>query len=298
MGIDRRLQDSLEDGYDGVFPQTLPTGCGRHLIALDIDGTTVHHDGSLSAAVATAVREVVDAGHEVVIATGRSLLATLPVVAALGLQEGYLVCSNGAVVAALDPQEELGARLLAVSTFDPAPALTLLREVCPEAHVAVEEVGIGFKVVGEFAPEDLHGQLRQVDWAELLDGPVTRVTFSHPTGTAEEFVDMVGRVGLHGVNYAVGYTAWLDLTPEGVSKASGLEQVRQWLDVAPGRTVAVGDQRNDLEMLSWAACGVAMRNAPPEVRSVADLVTGHVDDDGLVQVLAAVPALCRRPCCA
>ena len=91
-----------------------------------------------------------------------------------------------------------------------------------------------------------------------------------------------------GVEYAVGWSAWLDITPEGVSKAAALEGVRRRLGVEPGATVAVGDQRNDLEMLRWAARGVAMDNAPDEVKAAADEVTGHVDDDGLVAVLRSL----------
>ena len=60
-------------------------------------------------------------------------------------------------------------------------------------------------------------------------------------------------------------TARLDLAPEGVSKGSALEIVRRTLRVEPGRTFAAGDQRNDLEMLRWAARGVAMGDAPDEV---------------------------------
>ena len=90
---------------------------------------------------------------------------------------------------------------------------------------------------------------------------------------------------MHGVNYAVGFSAWLDINPEGVSKASALELVRRALKVEPRHTVAVGDQRNDMEMLHWAARGVAMGDAPPEVVAVADEVTGTVAEDGLVAVL-------------
>jgi hydroxymethylpyrimidine pyrophosphatase-like HAD family hydrolase len=52
--------------------------------------------------------------------------------------------------------------------------------------------------------------------------------------------------------------------------------------------VAVGDQRNDLEMLRWAARGVAMGQAPDEVKQAADEVTSDVDDDGLVPVLRSL----------
>jgi hydroxymethylpyrimidine pyrophosphatase-like HAD family hydrolase len=111
------------------------------------------------------------------------------------------------------------------------------------------------------------------------------VTFRSPTGTAEDFLALVERIGLHSVNYAVGFTAWLDINPEGVSKASALELVRRRLSVEPGQTAAVGDQRNDVEMLHWAARSVAMGNSPDEVKAIADEVTLDVDQDGLVPVL-------------
>ncbi|MEO8518979.1 MAG: HAD hydrolase family protein, partial [Dermatophilaceae bacterium] len=84
------------------------------------------------------------------------------------------------------------------------------------------------------------------------------------------------------------FTAWLDINPEGVSKASALEMVRRRLGVEPAETTAVGDQRNDIEMLRWAARGVAMGNAPDEVKDAADEVTQGVDEDGLVPILKSL----------
>ena len=66
------------------------------------------------------------------------------------------------------------------------------------------------------------------------------------------------------------------------------EQVRRRLGVEPHRTVAVGDQRNDLEMLHWAAVGYAMGQAPEEVLRIADRTTGAVEEDGLADALAEV----------
>ena len=60
-----------------------------HLVALDIDGTTVNHEGELSDAVRETVRAVADAGHHVTIATGRAIIGTLPVLDLLGLTTGY-----------------------------------------------------------------------------------------------------------------------------------------------------------------------------------------------------------------
>lgn len=266
---------------------TAQSGSSR-LLALDIDGTTVNHVGELSPAVAEAVAAVVDAGVNVIIATGRSIVATMPVIELLGIKRGYAVCSNGAVTIELDPAEPGGYRVVETVTFDPRPVLTTLRETVPEALVAVEDLGVGFKVSAPFPEGELGGQQTVVDWEELVAHPATRVTLRRLDATSDEFLRQVEQAGLHEVAYAVGWTAWLDINPEGVSKGSALELLRRRLQVEPADTVAVGDQRNDLEMLEWAARSVAMGNAPDEVKAVADEVTGDVDDDGLVPVLRSL----------
>ena len=260
----------------GVRPEQL-------LIALDVDGTILHHDGRLSPRVADAIGTLRDAGAHIVIATGRSVVATTPIIEELGLVRagGLAVCSNGAITIGLDPEYDEGYRIQEAVTFDPRPAVELLRSARPDALVAVEEVGVGFKLSAPFPDGELQGDLRIVDHEELVAHPATRVTFRDPNGSASSFSALVDRIGLHGVNYAVGFTAWLDLAPEGVSKGSALELVRRRLAVEPHLTFAAGDQRNDLEMLRWAARGVAMGDAPPEVVAAADEQTGTVHEDGL-----------------
>lgn len=265
------------------------TGATRPLmVCLDLDGTTIDYDSVLHPEVRDAVLATSAAGHTVVIATGRTLMATLPLARELELTTGYLVCSNGAVVVRLHPALPDGYEIVEKVTFDPGPALALLREHLPRAFVAAEVIGVGHRISAGFPQDMLQGELTLASWEELGSEPVTRLTFHDPGGTEQEFLDAIDDIGLHGVNYSVGYTAWLDLAPEGVSKASALEGVRRWLGVEPGDTVAVGDQRNDLEMLDWAARGVAMGQAPAEVLAAADEVTGHVDDHGLAQVLRSL----------
>ncbi len=262
------------------------------LLALDLDGTTLNHMGELSDRVGETIRSLPD-DVEVVIATGRSIIATTPILDALALTTGYAVCANGAVTLRLDPTEADGYEIIDKVTFDPRAVLEKMRVALPGALIAVEELGVGFKVSRHFPDGELMGASREVTWEELVEHPVTRVTLRQPEASAEEFMEMVERAGLHGVSYAVGWSAWLDINPEGVSKASALELVRRHLAVEPIHTVACGDQRNDLEMLYWAAWGVAMGNAPDEVKAIADEVTGDVDDDGLVPVLEGVAEAAR-----
>jgi HAD superfamily hydrolase (TIGR01484 family) len=268
---------------------------GPLLIALDVDGTIIDYDEALSERVRSAVRGVIDAGHHVVVATGRSLPGTLPVLDRLGLLRGWCVCSNGGITLRLDPELPNGYEVTELVTFDPAPALRLLREHLPTALYAVENVGVGFRLTAPFPPGELYGQLDYVDFEELLTTPATRVIVRSPEHTPQDFLRIIERVGLHGVSYAVGWTAWLDLAPDGVSKASALEPVRATLGVPLERTLAVGDGRNDVEMLSWAARAVAMGQAEPELLAVADEVAATVEDDGLADVLEPLAARVDAP---
>jgi hydroxymethylpyrimidine pyrophosphatase-like HAD family hydrolase len=102
-----------------------------------------------------------------------------------------------------------------------------------------------------------------------------------PHSSEEEFLALAEKLGLQGTNYFIGWTAWLDIAPEGVSKASALADVAEELGVARADVLAIGDGRNDIEMLRWAGRGVAMGQAPLSVQEAADDVTETVLNDGV-----------------
>lgn len=272
------------------LPRDLPSAGPELLVALDVDGTLIDHDQHMTPAVHEAVGLLRDTGTHVVISTGRSVSATVPILEALGLHHGWAVCSNGAVSLRLDPGLPGGHEITDVITFDPEPALRLLRAELPDGLFAVEDVGKGYKVSSPFPLGELSGEVTVVDFEELCEAPASRVTLRAPHLSSADFHALVERVGLHGVSYAVGWTAWLDLAPDGVTKASALDTLRERLGLAAGASVAAGDGRNDIEMLQWAGFGVAMGGADDVTRAAADMVTGAVENDGLVPVLHALRA--------
>ncbi|WP_125776156.1 HAD family hydrolase [Antribacter gilvus] len=81
---------------------------------------------------------------------------------------------------------------------------------------------------------------------------------------------------------------WLDVTPANLSKATALEAIRLRHLIPPGRTIAVGDGPNDLDMLRWAAYSVAMGHAPAVVQAAADHVTGTIAERGAETVLLSL----------
>lgn len=263
----------------------------RWLVALDVDGTIMTEGGLISDAVVDEITRLRSAGHEVMIATGRSVAMTLPVLARLGLTSDYVVCSNGAITLGLDDTASSGYSAVYVEEFDPSEVLTTINDSLEGASYAVEDADGLMLYKGTFPEVALAPHSRQVEFEELFGVSATRVVVMSPSHSTEEFLKIVESMGLHKVTYNVGWTAWLDIAPFGVTKATALERVREWLDLPMARIMAVGDGRNDIDMLAWASRGgrgVAMGQAPADVVAVASETTGSDVDDGLAAVLATL----------
>jgi Cof subfamily protein (haloacid dehalogenase superfamily) len=271
---------------------------GRWLIALDVDGTVLHEDGTLSDAVVEQVQRVQSLGHEVTLCTGRSVAMTVPILERLGITPEYVVCANGAITLRRSGSGETttGAKYVRdhVETFDPADVLTTIRGYLAAARYAVEdEDGVFLYSGGEFPDGDIEAMGTQVEFEELLAVKATRVVVISPGHAIEDFLAVVEKMGLHRVSYNVGWTAWLDIAPDGVNKSVALERVRRILGIPRKRVLAIGDGRNDIEMLEWAAVsgrGVAMGQSPTEVIAVANETTATDVADGVAAVLRSFGA--------
>jgi hydroxymethylpyrimidine pyrophosphatase-like HAD family hydrolase len=87
----------------------------------------------------------------------------------------------------------------------------------------------------------------------------------------------------------------LDISPQGVSKASALEQRRKALNVPTDQVICIGDGRNDISMFEWANAGggysFAMGQGPDEVKEAATMVTSSVEEDGVAKVLSGLEGI-------
>ncbi len=258
------------------------------IVALDIDGTLLKWvDGqdedyeTITEPVLDAVHHALDAGAHIILSSGRSPHGMTKIADLLHLpREGadrlWIVASNGAVVFRYPPMD-----VVHEETFDAAPAVAAVLEHHPHALVAVEERGVGGYRVNRVFPEgEISGEQIITEVHDIVGEPVSRVIIRDPEATADDFIELAATLGLHGTDYVVGWTAWMDLSPVGVSKASGLQHVCDQLGLAADDVLAIGDGRNDIEMLRWAGRGVAMGQAVDEVKAAADDVTASVHDEG------------------
>jgi hydroxymethylpyrimidine pyrophosphatase-like HAD family hydrolase len=159
--------------------------------------------------------------------------------------------------------------------------------VLPGLQLAVERSG-----EPEFSCE--HGyanpwgdeESRPATRAELLGRPATKLLVRHSRLTSEEMAAAANEVLADAVDITFSTNQGLiELSVRGVTKAFGLADVCQRLELAGADVVAFGDMPNDVEMLRWAGHGVAMANAHRAAIDAADEITGPNSEDGVAQVL-------------
>jgi len=262
-------------------------GWRPRLVAIDVDGTLPAWSEVEEQApeppgsrLGRALQAALDAGAHVVLCSGRSPHGITRVVDRLRLvgQNGermWMVASNGSVVCRYSPLE-----VVYRENFDAGPAVRAFVDRCPSALVAVEHE-LGYRLTGRFPAGELLGEMIVTKLAEIIAQPANRVIIRDPAATPDEFARLAAELDLPNADHSVGWTAWLDLTPVNVTKASGLRYVCGELGLTAADVLAIGDGRNDIEMLRWAGRGVAVGQAPQEVRDAADGVTAAAEDDGV-----------------
>jgi len=273
------------------------------LLALDLDGTLVPHGSALEERVIACVARLKERGIAPVIATGRRYATTLPVIQALGLETPAVV-QNGAVVVARD-----GARLQ-TQYLEPdvhRAAISSLKQfgLAPIAYLdGLSGLGEFFLEAGAVDPTGFlkeytrssRGQFSVVqDLASVRLKAVTRViTVDHPPKLeaarafiTERLSDRLRAFITHDPHYDVRR---LELMHQSASKQSGIEFVAKQLGIALHDVVAIGDDVNDLEMISAAGLGIAVQNALGEVKAAARMVTRGVAADGFIEAMEALLA--------
>jgi len=258
------------------------------LVATDLDGTLLRKDKSVSARTAAALERVAALGTRVVLVTGRPLRWLAMVYDQLHAPLPA-VCANGAVV--YDPVTDTVLRA------DPL-APELMAEVARRLRAAVP--GVTFAVEVEDGRVMWHGEDWPAHWnndhpsayvvpeEELLTAPAVKL-LARSNQDPETFVRTVAGAiaGLAEATHS-SYSGLVEISAAGVTKAAGLAWLCERWGLGPTDVIAFGDMPNDVPMLTWAGRAVAVANAHPAVRDIADEVTASNEEDGVAAYLEEI----------
>jgi len=271
--------DVMSRGWGAANHGSPPAG-GFRLAGVDIDNTLLGRDGRISAENAAAVRELQRAGVHVVLASGRTHGNMLRFHHELGLGDGPIISTQGAVVRPAN-----GGAPWLEQTMEPGLVARVTRDGLDRGLTVQHYRGDDILVQQPSRWSDRDQALNDTPQTTVSDllavggaGVAKIIWLGEPAYIAAIAADRAAAYD-GALTVIVTEPAYLEFSDAATSKAGGLAVVAERLGVARAQVLAFGDGNNDVPMLAWAGLGVAMDHAKPSAQRAARLVAPSGDPE-------------------
>lgn len=257
----------------------------KKLIAVDLDGTLLTSTNTISEKSKESIEKVLDAGHKVVIITGRDFYGSIKVARELfDRHEGGLVASSN------------GALVFDLAKDKPIINHTIPREVVKEMIAYGKSLGLDYliyhdnKILAEkddaydldFLSKKNKLEVEIIeDLADNLDFDLNKLLFSAQPSLIEKVKSDFEEQFKGKVNPIHSMPQFLDCMPAGIHKGRSLLEIADFYGIDHKDTLAFGDEINDETMIEMAGIGIAMANASDYIKNLADDICPTNDDDGI-----------------
>lgn len=261
----------------------------KKLIALDIDGTLLNSENIITEKTREALIRAQDAGHTLVIASGRDPIGVMPYADALDFENhNGLICTfNGGKVINCETGE-----VLIDHSLDKDLALDILNFAkdndmtyliyAKDSIITNSEKTYKIAEIAE-ADHNVYEVIENLE--DVIDFRPNKILFSIDPAYIDEKIELFDKKYKGKVNAFKSTPFFYEIMPIGVEKGASLIEMAKFLGFDIKDTIAFGDERNDLEMLEAAGVGVVMANAPDIVKEYGDYITKSNDEDGIAYYL-------------
>jgi Cof subfamily protein (haloacid dehalogenase superfamily) len=255
------------------------------LIALDLDGTLMGSNLQISPRVCNVIKAVQRSGVITTLATGRMYSATLPFARILGIKTP-LICYQGGWIQAVDGdvlyRESLPNQLATV-------AVSLGYEhkwhtvVYADGNIVITEKLYSETFYKQLLGHDIvvNPDLKSV----VIDHTIDKILYVGKPGDIVSMAQTLDSVFASKVEVVRSHKMFIEIVPRNVNKGRALAWLASHYNIAQSAVMAIGDQENDVPMLTWAGFGVAMGNATPAAFAVADWIAPSLTEDGVAVAL-------------
>lgn len=259
------------------------------LLVLDVDGTLVNTNKEITEATCQAILKCQKNGIKVAIASGRCTEGIRHQAKAIHLDEygGYIISFNGGritnfqtgeVIYDISLPKGMIHELYDYSLQEHTGILTynkgrIVSHSDTDPYVVVDAKGCDIPI---WVPEDFHREVTFDGNKVILTGDPEHLEQLESKAAK----DFAGRLSVYRSE-----KFYLEMMPLGVDKAYGVSKLLECLGYRRSQMVCCGDGFNDLPMIEYAGLGVAMDNAPTDLKQLADYIAPSCDEDGLVDVI-------------
>lgn len=267
------------------------------LIAIDLDGTWLRSDCSISEKTKKAVEQAVEAGYLVVPTTGRSYRNAREVLKDhVGLR--YFINANGATVADVCGEKMIYAEAIpyeiSSQAFAYAQQYDCFIELYETLDAHVDQSGKEYLTkIGmdkDYIEQLMSTNIVHEDLAVFMQDPQRQISKFHIVCSTEKDKDeLKAKIASLDRCYPISvFNRNIELVNGHWGKAGGLQKLTGHLGLSAENVMAIGDSNNDLDMLKWGGTSVVMGNAPDHVKELADYVTAENNQDGVAKALEEI----------
>lgn len=258
---------------------------GYKMLAVDLDGTLLDENHQLTQRVRTALYQVAESGVQIVIATGRMFQSAVKIVDEIGM-DLPMVTYNGALI-----RSGLSGRIYDHHKLDAVSArmfVALLRGQGLEPLVYIEDE---LYVEAQTERTRAYAEITKVrlNYVGNLEAYITEeptmLLFMGDVLTIDNLLPKMQQT--YGQEYYItrSFPTFIEIMKVGVSKAAALESLAAELEISREEIIAIGDNYNDIEMITYAGLGVAVGNAAESLKCVADYTAQARNGEAVIEVI-------------
>lgn len=258
------------------------------LIAVDMDGTLLREDKTISEETIKAINRAKAKGIKVVLATGRPLEGIERYLEELNLvcKEDYVLTYNGAIVQNTLTKEVISKNLIKGS--DLKELYKLSKELKVNIH-AFDKGGCITPVMSKYT--DLEGTINKINVSLVdfntvkEDEDIIKIMMVEEPEKLQEAIAKLPKKLYDKYTIVRSAPYFLEFLNKQSNKGEGVRMLAQYLGIKQEEVICIGDAGNDVHMIKYAGLGVAMGNAFEEVKEIADFITKTNEEDGVAHVI-------------
>ncbi len=259
------------------------------LIALDMDGTLLRGDGTISQRTKSAIQQARQKGVKVVLASGRPIEGLERYLTELELtsNDDYALSYNGALIKNVGTRETICSQL--ISGKDVHDVYSISQKIGVNTHAFSTELGLISPKLSHYTAHerDMNGiALTLIDFNELSeDHPIIKVMLVDEPEILSPGVEQIPADYYERFTVVRSAPFFLEILNKNSNKGNGVAMLADYLGIKPEEVICVGDAGNDVHMLEYAGLSVAMGNAFDDIKAIADYVTHSNEEDGVAHVI-------------
>lgn len=257
-------------------------------IGIDMDGTLLNNEHSISTENQAAIKNAKKHGVNVVITTGRPFSGVEKFLDTLNMdsENDFIIMYNGALVIKASTREIISESLI---SLDEVLALeSFSKELGVDIHVVTDQACISpyENKYGRYEADLNYMDFVIQDFSTLdPKTKIYKVMFSKDESKLIPIFNKLPKNICDKYELTMSAPFYIDFLSKGVNKSSGIKVLTEYLNIQQNAVICIGDAGNDINMIEYAGLGVAMGNASLELRSKADFITLNNDEHGVAHVI-------------